>query len=1010
LIVKSKRLHEVESLYRAALERERGQREAFLAEACAEDEELRHEVESLLAYDERAEWFLETPAMEVEAGSMAADRDTSLIGKTVLHYRILQRLGAGGMGVVYKAEDTKLRRPVALKFLPDDFARTDPNALERFRREARAASALNYPNICTIYDIEEFEGQPFIVMEFLRGETLKDRLDRGPLKVDELVELASQIAGALDAAHAAGILHRDIKPANIFITERGQTKILDFGLAKLMRGNGGDRSTAATEEHLTESGATLGTVAYMSPEQVRGESLDARSDLFSLGAVLYEMATGRAAFEGDMTGVIFEAVLNRTPALPTRLNPHVPSKLEEIITKLLDKDRKLRYQSAADLEADLKRLRRNTGASLEVSGKKWRRAKVLMSTGVLIIAAIVAVLFLRAPRAAALTEQDVILLADFENKTGDQVFDDTLKQATEFALEQSPFISLFPEESVRETLRLMERPADTRITDSVAREVCQRAGLKAVLGGSIAPLGNSYVITLKAENCATGNSIAGEQRQAASKEQVLTELGRAATSLRAKLGESLASIQKFDKPFDQVTTASLDALRNFSEAFRLYAAGDYPRGFPFVKQAIDLDPNFAMAYGLLGASYYNVGNPFLGRQNMAKSFELREHASERERLIIAESYYSVVLRDLKNAIETCEQGKHMFPREIVFRGDLRNAYADTGRFEDALAEAREAVRIDPARARARAASAVVLLLLNRFDEAKKVIQEARALRLDSPGMRRVLGRIAFVESGPEGLKREIDSVKDRGPGNPTILAEAAAYSGKLAETGTLVQEIRARFRELPGGADGGDSEVEAGFSFVPSLYGIQDSSNRLSQVLKSLKPATPIAPQRVLGIALSGDLNSARMSIDAMQKESPQDTLLNFVWIPTIKGVLEIHAGHANEAIDVLRSAAPYEPGEASLAAIYVRGWAFLEKKSGREAAAEFQKIIDHRGVALLSFSPFYPLSHLGLGRACALVGDLPKARQSYENFFAIWKDADPDIPILIQAKKEYAQLSAKKS
>jgi serine/threonine protein kinase/Flp pilus assembly protein TadD len=714
--VKSKRLHQVETLYRAALERDPRERRAFLAEACADDEELRREVESLLAYDQRAERFLETPAMEVEAGSMAADRDTSLIGKTVLHYRILQRLGAGGMGVVYKAEDTKLQRPVALKFLPDDFANRDPNTLERFRHEARAASALNHPNICTIYDIQESEGQPFIVMEFLRGETLNDRLDRGPLKMDELVEMASQIAGALDAAHAAGIVHRDIKPANIFITERGQTKILDFGLAKLMHGDGGDRSTAATEVHLTESGATVGTVAYMSPEQVRGESLDARSDLFSLGAVLYEMATGRPAFGGDTTGVIFDAVLNRTPASPTRLNPEVPSKLDEIITKFLDKDRKLRYQGAADLEADLKRLRRNTGASLsapEVANRTRHSAKVLVPTAVLIMAAIVAVVLLRTPRAAALTEQDVILLADFDNKTGDPVFDDTLKQATEFALEQSPFISLFPEESVRQTLRLMERRADERITDSVAREVCQRAGLKAVLGGSIAPLGNNYVITLKAEDCATGKLLAGEQRQASSKAHVLNELGQAAANLRARLGESLASIQRFDKPLEQVTTNSLEALRKYTEAQRLRDAGNLPEAIGFLKQAIDLDPNFASAYNFLSVGYGNIGNRDLMRQNAAKAFALRDLTSERERLIIAGTYY-LTLGDLKSAVKTLKQAKQVFPRDAFIRRGLGAVYGAEGQFDDAVAENREALRFAPASLPGIYNQAIYELLLNRL--------------------------------------------------------------------------------------------------------------------------------------------------------------------------------------------------------------------------------------------------------------------------------------------------------
>lgn len=435
-------------------------------------------------------------------------------------------------------------------------------------------------------------------------------------------------------------------------------------------------------------------------------------------------------------------------------------------------------------------------------------------------------------------------------------------------------------------------------------------------------------------------------------------------------------------------------------------AGNFPGAVSFFKQAIDLDPNFASAYNSLAAQYYNTGNLSLVRLNAARALELRDHASERERLMIAGSYY-FFFADLKNGIETGERGKQVFPREPFIRGNLGRTYGMAGRFEDALAEDREAVRLEPTSSVRRINVAIELFRLNRFEEAKKVIQEAIDLRLDSAFMRRWLGRIAFIDSGPKGLQREIETAKDRGPGNPLLLAQVAAYSGKIGEAARRVEEARTAYRELPGAGDGGDPVVEIRFSFIPPLFGIQDSNNVLSQILKSITPSVPIAPQRVLGVALSGDLKSARMLIDAIQKESPQDTLLNLVWIPTIKAILEIHAGHANQAIDLLRSAAPYEPGEASLAAIYVRGWAYLENKSGREAAAEFHKIIDHRGVALLSFSPFYPLSYLGLGRAYARMGDAPKARKSYEDFFAMWKDADPDIPILIQARKEYAKLPA---
>jgi serine/threonine protein kinase/tetratricopeptide (TPR) repeat protein len=974
-VMTPERWRQVKEICGAVLDHASEQRDGLLAQLCEGDAELMREVEDMLEKTSTGDSILDGPVEKLAItsgftpGTILADR-----------YRIVGLLGRGGMGEVYRADDLKLGQPVALKFLPTAFA-SDPAHRERFIAEVRITRQLSHPNICRVYDIGEFEGHHFLSMEYIDGEDLASLIKRiGYLPNEKAVDVMRQLIAGLAAAHERGILHRDLKPANIMLDGHGRVRITDFGIA------------IAAED--MQEGQISGTPAYMAPEQLNGQAATVRSDIYSLGLVLYEIYCGKKAFTGSTIAELREEK-KRRPVAPSAIRPGVDPNVERLILNCLEYEPNARPSSVEQLAGTL--------PGGERPARKWRRAKVFIPTGVLAATAIVGALLLRAPRAAALTEQDVILLADFDNKTGDPVFDDTLKQATEFALEQSPFLSLFPEESVRQTLRLMERPADERITNQVAREVCQRAGLKAVLDGSIAPLGNNYVITLKAESCAAGKSLAGEQREASSKEQVLTELGRAATSLRAKLGESLGSLQKFDKPLE-ATTSSLEALQNYTEGHRLYAAGDYLRAVPFLRQAIDLDPNFAGAYDALGFVYVSMGNQSLARQSAAKAFELREHASERERLMIAGSYY-FGLGDLKNAIETLEPGKKIFAREAFMRFTLAAVYARAGRFEDALVEDREAVRLDPISVIQRNNLANHLLLLNRFDEAKKVVREAIEQRLDSPGMRRFLARIAFMDGGSEALQREIEAAKDRGPANPFWLGRGAACSGKITETASLVQEIRTRFRESPGGADSGNSTVEAAFSFIPPLLGIQDSSNRLSQIFKSLPPGIPMAPERVLGMALSGDSKSAQTLIDEMQKESPQDTLLNFVWIPTIKAVLEIRAGHADQAIDLLRSAAPYEPSEASLAAIYVRGWAYLENKSGPEAAAEFQKIIDHRGVAL--FSPFYPLSHLGLGRAYALAGDLPKARKSYEDFFAIWKDADPDIPILIQAKKEYAKLPA---
>ena len=965
-----------------------------------------------------------TPADPAGAEAGSSTQDTpglrtargALIGRTISHYRVLDVIGGGGMGVVYRAEDLKLGRAVALKFLPEELG-SDLMALERFSREARSASSLDHSNICVIHEFGEHEGHPFIVMPLLEGQTLRDRLNanQGPLPLNQSVEIAFQVAEGLQAAHERGIIHRDIKPANIFITAKGAAKILDFGLAKLLEGDEKDEVTAASgsadspgSAHpvgltLTHTGMAMGTAAYMSPEQVRGEKLDARTDIYSLGLVLYEMATGSRAFAGETVAMVQDAILHKEAVSAGQLNSSLPTDLVHIIDRALEKDRELRYGSATELLADLEPLRivPKRARARSLVSKKW-----LIASGIALAALIAVLLYWRFhKRPTPFAERGTVVIADFDNTTGDAVFDGSLRQALALQMGQSPFLDVLSDARIRSGLQQMEKPPGERLTPEIARELCLRTNSGAVLAGSVARTGTSYKLVLKAQSCQTGNSFQVVEAEAKDQKQVLPALDKAGNEMRRRLGESLASVQTYDQPLLEATTTSLEALREMS---RTRAYGSPTENIPYVKRALELDPNFAWAYEQLGASYWNVGEGTLGTKYITKAFELRDRVSPRERFQIETAYYSLATRELEKGAQSAREWATIYPSDWSSHNALAIIYAQLGRPEDALREFQEVIRFTPENPGAYANLEEIATAANKLDVAQAAYDQARKRNLDSPYLRESRYMLAFVQRDDAAMREQMQWASGKPRTADVMLqhqADTEAYYGRI-------QKAREFSRLAVESAEGADA-AEAGAQWklrqalVEVELGNYSMAHSLADEALGLNDGRDNRIVATLVYARADDAARAASLSDELNKQFPLDTVLQNVALPSIRASVALQQHKPLQAIEILGVGRNYElttgAAVSFLYPAYLRGEAYLQSNQPEKAAAEFRKLIDNPGVVGNFVTG--ALVHLQLARAQAMMEDKTGARKSYQDFLALWKDADPGIPIYKRAQAEYANL-----
>ena len=966
----------------------------------------------------------------------------------ISHYRILEKLGAGGMGVVYLAEDMKLGRKVAIKVLSHEFT-TNRDRLHRFEQEASAASNLNHPNILTIHEVGVDDGRHYIATEYIDGSTLRRKAAADHLEISEILDIAVQVASALEEAHSAGIVHRDIKPDNIMVRRNGYVKVLDFGLAKLTETVDRTPSDAEASTRVfvqTDAGVVMGTSHYMSPEQARGKPVDARSDIWSLGVVIYEMVAGRTPFEGETSTDVIVAITQKEPPPLARFAPNVPPELDWIVMKALRKDRDERYQTIKELITDLRRLKqrlefeteleRSAGpdsatrsrisaptlpttperavrtevktvshvSSAEYIANGIKRHKIAAVVALLLVVASASAFFFYRRHSEPLHERDTVLLTDFVNTTGEAVFDGTLKQALAVQLGQSPFLTLFPEDRVRETLRFMGRSAEDRVTRDVGREICERQGIKAMLTGTIAMLGSHYVITLEAMNPRSGDSIAREQIEAESKEKVLSSLGTAASNLRKKLGESLGSIQKYDVNIEQATTSSLEALKAYAMANDERAKGRVRESLPLYKRAIELDPNFAMAYARIGVHYGNVEQMELARENVQKAYDLRDRVSEREKLYITEKYYTYITGEIDKTIETQQTWARLYPSDFIPHNNLSLNYQLIGRYDDALKEALEAVKLSPNTISARTNQVNSFIGLGRLDEAEQADREAQKINPDSLSAHANNYFFAYLRGDHATMEREVQWAK----GKPdavefTVLQSYRALSfGKFKEAREL-QKQAVEMMKSQNMVEGAATALLTMASYIEQVGKCDEAKSTAKTALGLSRGQKSEAMASVI-YATCDDLGQAQSLFNEVRSAYPKNTVINLIVAPIVASCAERSRGNLSQAIQLSESVRSYDFGiVVGASSTYARGNLYLQHHMGKEAAAEFKAIIDRPALDYLS--PAHTLAHLGLARAAVINGDMAAARKSYQDFFALWKDADSDLPVLVQARKEYAEL-----